>query len=695
LLGVAVLNWNNAGDTVDCLKSLATARSLTRLSVVVVDNGSTTADRDRLGDWVTGAQASGLPFRFIALPTNLGYGAGNNVAIRQLLDDGVEWVWILNNDTVVDGTDIDRLVHALDSAAVEQIGLLGLRLHRPGTDSDDDTLGGGTLTPTGARTVPLRAGDDLRAAEAEDVVDLPLDYVSGASLLARRAVFLECGLLPEDHFLFWEEMELCCRATAAGHRIGVLPAVTVRHKEGATSGVADRQRKHATAHFFAARANMLFLRKHRRRQLLPGAAARLGHAVVTAVRQRDPAAGFAVARGVVLGLTCRRERRAPRHGPARLALVCQPVDGGAAVCAAELAAVAAEAGWAVSLVSPPGALTDWTAGSGVTWHELALRRSPDLHDLRHVLALRKLLRTFDVVHLHSSKAGAVGRVALRTLGRRATGSAFTPHGWSWLVGGPLRPLYLGIERCLSRSSDVVVAVSDRDAAEGRAHAPRIPVRVIRNGIDVARFEPAGTVASRSGDPLVVVVGRLCPAKGQDLAVRALAQMADTAARLRLVGAGEDETMLKELADSLGVADRVEMLGHVEDPRPHYRAADVVLAPSRWDACSLVVLEALACGANVVASDAVGAALEFDDVVTLVRAGDTAAIAAALDRALAASARGAPGDRHLRQRLETLWSRKQFADSHLRLYDELRTLTRQRESGKSIEVLLRYTGSGGG
>jgi glycosyltransferase involved in cell wall biosynthesis len=187
---------------------------------------------------------------------------------------------------------------------------------------------------------------------------------------------------------------------------------------------------------------------------------------------------------------------------------------------------------------------------------------------------------------------------------------FTPHSWSWNVGGRLAALYRLLERRLAKATDVIVAVSGQEAEEGRAVIGDLDskVVVIPNGVDLGRFSTQGEEAERRADPLIVCVGRLSIQKGQDVAIRALARLKDESARLRLVGEESqlgEKTRLKELAESLGVGERMEWEGRVDDPAPHFRAADVVVAPSRWEGMSLVFLEAMACGAPLVISDVSG------------------------------------------------------------------------------------------
>ena len=319
-------------------------------------------------------------------------------------------------------------------------------------------------------------------------------------------------------------------------------------------------------------------------------------------------------------------------------IVSQPADYGVAIYVRELAGSAVEAGHDVTVISPPGSrgpLASWVKSVGARHHALDMARRPALRDPLDVLTLRRLARGHDVLHLHSSKAAALGRAAAATLPRRARPAVvMTPHYWSWLVGGRLEGLYRWIERLLARRCDVIVAVSEREEAEGRSVlGPDARLLLIPNGVDRAHFSPEGPSAGRDVDhALIVCVGRLSEQKGQDVAIRALALLSDRTARLRLVG-GESTAghrrQLGELATSLGVAGRIEWRAPVDDTAPEYRAADVVIAPSRWEGMSLASLEALSCGSAMVATDVSGSEA-LGSAAVIVPREDPGALAGAID-----------------------------------------------------------------
>ncbi|HEX6257196.1 MAG TPA: glycosyltransferase [Euzebyales bacterium] len=323
-------------------------------------------------------------------------------------------------------------------------------------------------------------------------------------------------------------------------------------------------------------------------------------------------------------------------------IVSQPVEYGVAVCVRQQVEAAVAAGHDVVVACPDsdqGPLAEWVRATGASHVALQLDRRPAPRDVRAVATLRRLAVDRDVVHLHSSKAGAVGRAAIASLPkRRRPAVVFTPHSWSWQVGGRLAGLYRLVERGLSDRCEAIVAVSEHEAAHGRAvlGARTDHMTVVPNGVDRDHFCPDGPVAPRDPTaPLIVCVGRLSRQKGQDVAIRALARLRAPDARLRLVGDEQpvgEAAHLRSLARSLGVTDRIEWHGKAADTAPQLRAADIVIAPSRWEGMSLVLLEAMACGAAIVATDVFGSDAVGDGGMIVPR-GDVDALACAIDTLL--------------------------------------------------------------
>lgn len=326
----------------------------------------------------------------------------------------------------------------------------------------------------------------------------------------------------------------------------------------------------------------------------------------------------------------------PTRNSPRILMVSQVTVDGVAVCVRDLVQAAVDAGYQVTVACPSGGrLPAWVRQRGAVWQRLEMRRPPHPSDILAVMRLRRLARTHDLIHLHSSKAGVVGRLAVASLGRRRPPVVFTPHGWSWLVGGRLTPIYRWTERLVFPLATAVIAVSEEERAHGRAVLGPRGARIVvnPNGVDPRRFSPAGPVADRSDAPLIVCAGRLCHARAPDVAVAALALMRTPSVRLRLVGDGEDRTAIEELVTALGLDGRVEFRGFCPEPAPELRAADVVVIPSRYDGMALVLLEAMACGAAIVATRVPGTSA-LGGAGQLVPVEDAQSLAEAVDALLA-------------------------------------------------------------
>src|SRR5262245_39279262 len=284
------------------------------------------------------------------------------------------------------------------------------------------------------------------------------------------------------------------------------------------------------------------------------------------------------------------------------------------------------------------------AALGVGVRELPMGRaiSPRA-DLRHERALERILLELapDVVHTHSSKAGALGRAAsLRTgVGRRV----HTPHTFAFLFGALFPPgkrrFYRAVEGFLGRRTERLIAVSEEEGDTIRAAGVCDParVRVVPNGLDPAPFAAAAP-ASRAalgvpaGAPLAAVVGLVYEAKGQDLALQALAQKGCETLHLAIAGDGDRRAAWARIARELGVAERAHFLGWRDDVPALLAASDFLILPSRWEGMPYIVLEAFAAGRPVVAA-------RVDGTRTLVLEGETgfgAAVGDAGDLAAAAA-----------------------------------------------------------
>lgn len=322
-------------------------------------------------------------------------------------------------------------------------------------------------------------------------------------------------------------------------------------------------------------------------------------------------------RRVDFALHPRSNDRKPVQMSLRVLHVSQPVDGGVASVVGQLTREQVCMGVETVLASPPGPITGMVDPQTRLMHWSA-RRSPGPLTVLETLTLRRLIGRVepDIIHLHSSKAGMAGRLAIRG----AIATVFQPHAWSFVaVEGAARTMAVRWERMATRWTDLTICVSQDERLDA-LRQDIVPERltVLPNGVNQDTFRPGDRAAARqklglpSTGPLVVCVARQTHEKGVDQLLNAWPGVVArvSGARLVIVGDGPDHRALFERAAGL---PEVRLVGHRDDIPLWYRSANLAVLPSRREAMALAPLEALACGCPVVGFDVEGFAQSIGPV----------------------------------------------------------------------------------
>jgi glycosyltransferase involved in cell wall biosynthesis len=332
--------------------------------------------------------------------------------------------------------------------------------------------------------------------------------------------------------------------------------------------------------------------------------------------------------------------------------------GGAALHVVQLAAEQRRLGHEVLVVA--GEIPSGEESMEYLVEELAVpyRRLPSLrrdispgHDAAAIRSLVRLIRANrpDILHTHTAKAGATGRLAAILAGREGPGATVHTYHGHVLAGyfsAPRTALYRQIERRLARRTDALVAVSPqvRDDLVALRIARRERFAVVPYGFDLSgRIDRAATERERVRAELAVAdggfvvgwVGRVTAIKRPLDVVRTLhALVAEGVdATLCVVGDGPERPEAEALAAALGVGERCRFAGYRQDLAPWYAAFDALCLTSANEGTPVAAIEALAAGRPVVATrvGGVAAVVEEGESGFLAEAGDASALAAALAR----------------------------------------------------------------
>ncbi len=265
-VSVIILNWNGWQDTLECLESL---QQLTypNYQIIVVDNGSTDDSVEKIVEWCKGkifvntktistspdlkpieyvmynidtAVNGGevhkeaiierlSPNRKLVLIKtceNLGFTGGNNIAIKYSLKNDYSYMWLLNNDTIVDSDALSKMVKfAENSVKTGMVGSKILSYERP------DTV---QMIGSNKTIWPLHKKNNKDISLAKEHIQVK--WLGGASLLVKKAIIEHIGMLDEKYFLYYEEKDWCIRAGHRGWKLYCILDSKVWHKGGASTG---------------------------------------------------------------------------------------------------------------------------------------------------------------------------------------------------------------------------------------------------------------------------------------------------------------------------------------------------------------------------------------------------------------------------------------------------------------------------
>jgi GT2 family glycosyltransferase len=287
-VAIIILNYNNQEYTVDCLKSL---KDITygNYKVFLVDNGSEKDDIEKLKTGLQNIDVSKFKaFDFLEHHPNNGFSGGNNVGIKKALEENFDYILLLNNDTTVEPDFVDEMVKAAESD--KKIGAVGPKIYfhpdmiknnEEVTDCTNEEVlehpkdlikekndlliwyaGGGFSWFGGGKHYGL---DEVDVNPEESKIK-ETKYITGCAFLIKKEVIDKVGIMPEEFFLYYEDVDWSLSVKKAGYKLVYAPAAKVYHKVSRTT----KKMGNPMIHYYHIRNALLISKRQAPKVILAG-----------------------------------------------------------------------------------------------------------------------------------------------------------------------------------------------------------------------------------------------------------------------------------------------------------------------------------------------------------------------------------------------------------------------------------------
>jgi len=226
-VSIIIVNWNNWKDTLECLKSLKEL-DYPNFRIVIVDNGSQDDSKKKIKNYLRKVSCP-EKYVFISSQFNLGFSGGNNLGIKAGLTHHSDYFLLLNNDTVVEKKFLKELVKVGESK--KQIGVLGPLIYFY-DNPKKIWFAGGRFNWLKLSWVKGRGhlGYDIPISDKFLKRPQKVDFITGCALLIKKEVVEKIGLMDEDYFLYYEDVDWCLKAGKAGYNCVFVPSAKIWHK---------------------------------------------------------------------------------------------------------------------------------------------------------------------------------------------------------------------------------------------------------------------------------------------------------------------------------------------------------------------------------------------------------------------------------------------------------------------------------
>ena len=221
-LAIIIVNYNGADDTIQCVKSLKQINIYNKIKIIIVDNNSNQLDKEKL-------LSLNLETEIIFSKSNQGFAIANNIGISKAIEEGIDNILLLNNDTIVTENSLNYMINTLESEV--DIGAVGCTVLY---DSERDKIwfDGGKIDWYKYLSTHDNIGKKYK--KSDEIIEV--SFISGCCLMIKSEVIKKIGMLPIEYFMYFEDTDFCAQINDAGYKMLINRKAVIYHKVSASSG---------------------------------------------------------------------------------------------------------------------------------------------------------------------------------------------------------------------------------------------------------------------------------------------------------------------------------------------------------------------------------------------------------------------------------------------------------------------------
>jgi len=228
-ISIILVNYRTWQDTIECVESIL-CNDYQNFEIIIVEVSNLNNSLKELKNYSENSEK----IKIIEFSENKGFSEANNIAIKYVLEQNKsEFLWILNNDTVIKKDSITELISFYKSKKDKKTGFIGSKLLYHSNPEIIQTVGG-KINKWFAKTKLIGKGE-IDSGQFDNQ-ELKIDYVVGAAMFLHKNLISEIGLMPTGYFLYYEDVDWCITAQKAGFKNFTAIKSIVLHKEGKTIG---------------------------------------------------------------------------------------------------------------------------------------------------------------------------------------------------------------------------------------------------------------------------------------------------------------------------------------------------------------------------------------------------------------------------------------------------------------------------